>query len=81
MIRSVIAAIKNSYKPLCKQESDNLSCRGKLFISIKRAMNSSPAFFVNAGLPNGEFPEILIAKCRSRFYRTLLFSRAEDFES
>jgi hypothetical protein len=23
MIRSVIAAIKNSYKPLCKQESDN----------------------------------------------------------
>jgi hypothetical protein len=24
MIRSVIAAIKNSYKPLCKQESDNL---------------------------------------------------------
>jgi hypothetical protein len=23
MIRSVIAAIKNSYKPLCKQELDN----------------------------------------------------------
>jgi hypothetical protein len=23
MIRSVIAAIKNSYKPLCKHESDN----------------------------------------------------------
>jgi hypothetical protein len=41
MIRSVIAAIKNSYKPLCKQESDNLWCRGKLLISIKRAMNSS----------------------------------------
>jgi hypothetical protein len=37
MIRSVIAAIKNSYKPLCKQESDNLWCRGKLLISIKRA--------------------------------------------
>ena len=41
MIRSVIAAIRNSYKPLCKQESDNLWCRGKLPISIKRAMNSS----------------------------------------
>jgi hypothetical protein len=32
---------KNSYKSLCKQESDNLWCRGKLLISIKRAMNSS----------------------------------------
>ena len=41
MIRSVIAAIKNSYKLLCKQESDNLWCRGKLLISIKHAMNSS----------------------------------------
>jgi hypothetical protein len=41
MIRSVIAAIKNSYKPLCKQESDNLWCGGKLLISIKCAMNSS----------------------------------------
>jgi hypothetical protein len=41
MIRSVIAAIKNSYKPLCKQESDNLWCRGKLLVLIKRAMNSS----------------------------------------
>jgi hypothetical protein len=40
-IRSVIAAIKNSYKPLCKQESDNFWCRGKLLILIKRAMNSS----------------------------------------
>jgi hypothetical protein len=38
MIRSVIAAIKHSYKPLCKQESDNQWCRGKLLISIKRAM-------------------------------------------
>jgi hypothetical protein len=38
MIRSVIAAIKNSYKPLCKQESDNLWCRGKLLISIKRTL-------------------------------------------
>jgi hypothetical protein len=25
-------------------------------------------FFISAGVPNGEFPEILIAKCRSRFY-------------
>jgi hypothetical protein len=41
------------------------------------------AFFVSAGVPNGDFPEILIAKCtcRSRFYCTLFFSRAEDFES
>ena len=28
------------------------------------------AFFISAGVPNGEFPEILIAKCRSRFYCT-----------
>jgi hypothetical protein len=41
MIRNVMAAIKNSYKPLCKHESDNLWCWGKLLISIKRAMNSS----------------------------------------
>ena len=39
------------------------------------------AFFVSAGVPNGEFPEILIAKCRSRFYCTWFFSRPEDFES
>ena len=38
-------------------------------------------FFVSVGVPNGEFPEILIAKCRSRFYCTWFFSRAEDFES
>ena len=38
-------------------------------------------FFVSAGVPNGEFPEILIAKCRSRFYCTWFFWRAEDFES
>jgi len=25
------------------------------------------AFFISAGVPNGEFPEILIAKCRSDF--------------
>ena len=39
------------------------------------------AFFVSAGVPNGEFPEILIAKCRSRFFGTWFFSLAEDFES
>jgi hypothetical protein len=30
-------------------------------------------FFISAGVPNGEFPEILIAKCRSRFYCTDFF--------
>jgi hypothetical protein len=39
------------------------------------------AFFVSPGVPNGEFPEIFIPKCRSRFYCTSFFSRAEDFES
>jgi hypothetical protein len=76
----MIVAIKNSYKPLCKQESDNLWCRGKLLISIKRATYLS-AFFFSVGVPNGEFPEILIAKCRSKFYCTWFFSRTEDFES
>jgi hypothetical protein len=38
-------------------------------------------FFVSAGVPYGEFPEILITKCRSRFYCTWFFSRVEDFES
>ena len=31
------------------------------------------AFFIRAGVPNGEFPEILIAKCRSWFYCTWFF--------
>jgi hypothetical protein len=31
------------------------------------------AFFVSVGVPNREFPEILIAKCRSRFYCTWFF--------
>ena len=31
------------------------------------------AFFTSAGVPNGEFPEILITKCRSRFYCTWFF--------
>jgi hypothetical protein len=39
------------------------------------------AFFVKAGVPNGEFPEILIAKCRSRIFGTWFFSQAEDFGS
>jgi hypothetical protein len=28
------------------------------------------AFFLSTGVQNGEFPEILIAKCRSRFFGT-----------
>jgi hypothetical protein len=36
------------------------------------------AFFFSAGVPNGEFPEILIAKCRSRFFCTWFFSRAKE---
>jgi hypothetical protein len=31
------------------------------------------SFFISAAVPNGEFPEILIAKCRSRFYCTWFF--------
>jgi hypothetical protein len=40
-------------------------------ISFKHLYHSYlSAFFISAGVPNGEFPEILIAKCRSRFYCT-----------
>jgi len=35
------------------------------------------AFFIIARVPNGEFPEILIAKCRSRFYCTWFFCWGE----
>jgi hypothetical protein len=43
-------------------------------ISFKHLYHSYiSAFFVSAGVPNGEFPEILIAKCRSRFYCTWFF--------
>jgi hypothetical protein len=35
------------------------------------------AFFISAGVPNEEFPEILIAKCRSRFYCTWFFCWGE----
>jgi hypothetical protein len=41
----------------------------------------SRQFFISAGVSNGEFPDILIAKCRSRFFCTWIFSRTEDFES
>ena len=51
-------------------------------ISFKHLYHSYlSAFFISAGVPNGEFPEILIAKCRSRFYCTWFFSWTEDFES
>jgi hypothetical protein len=113
-----------------------VGCRGKLLISIKRAMNSSriellwlvwdqsrskyylrtkfqngidkpqtmtqfsckgvkqinnrisfkhlyhsylSAFFISAGVPNGEFPEILIAKCRSRFYLIFDYRAVKGF--
>jgi hypothetical protein len=51
-------------------------------ISFKHLYHSYlSVFFISAGVPNGEFPEILIAKCRSWFYCTWFFSRAEYFES
>jgi hypothetical protein len=55
-------------------------CKVKIFhrfyvYACSRQIKSS------TGVPNGEFPKILIAKFRSRFYCTLFFSRAEDFES
>ena len=43
-------------------------------ISFKHLYHSYlSASFISAGVPNGEFPEILIAKCRSRFYCTWFF--------
>ena len=40
-------------------------------ISFKHLYHSYlSSFFISAGVPNGEFSEILIAKCRSRFYCT-----------
>ena len=48
-------------------------------ISFKHLYHSYlSAFFISAGVPNGEFPEILIAKCRSRFYCTLFFCWGGD---
>ena len=39
------------------------------WISFKHLYHSYiSAYFVSAGVPNGEFPEILITKYRSRFY-------------
>ena len=47
-------------------------------ISFKHLYNSYlSVFFISAGVPNGEFPEILIAKCRSRFYCTWNFCWGE----
>ena len=64
------------------------TCKGVKQINNQISLNMTftftiriSAFFVSAGVPNEEFPEILIAKCRSRFYCTWFFSRAEDFES
>jgi hypothetical protein len=43
-------------------------------ISFKHLYHSYlSAFFISAGVPNREFPEILIAKCTSRFYCTWIF--------
>ena len=43
-------------------------------ISFKHLYHSYlSAFFISARVPNGEFPEILIAKCMSRFYCTWFF--------
>ena len=43
-------------------------------ISFKHLYHSYlSAFFISAGVPNGEFPEILIAKCRSRYLLYLIF--------
>ena len=48
-------------------------------ISFKHLYHSYlSAFFVSAGVPNGEFPEILIAKCRSRFYCSWFFCWGGD---
>ena len=47
-------------------------------ISFKHLYHSYlSAFFISAGVPNGEFPEILIVKCRSRFYCTWFFCWGE----
>ena len=48
-------------------------------ISFKHLYHSYlSAFFISTGVPNGEFPEILIAKCRSRFYCTWFFLLGGD---
>ena len=59
-----------------KQNNNRISLNMTFTFTIRIS-----AFFVSAGIPNGEFPEILTTKCRSRFYCTWFFSRAEDFES
>ena len=43
-------------------------------ISFKHLYHSYlSAFFISVGVQNREFPEILIAKCRSKFYCTWFF--------
>jgi hypothetical protein len=43
-------------------------------ISFKHLYHSYlSAFFISTRVPNGEFPGIMIAKCRSRFYCTWFF--------
>jgi hypothetical protein len=36
-------------------------------VNVEMVKDTTPTA---AGVPNGEFPEILIAKCRSRFFGT-----------
>jgi hypothetical protein len=69
MIRSVIAAIKivinrcaNRSRTTFDAEENFLFRNNR--ISFKHLYHSYlSAFFISAGVPNGEFSEILIAKC------------------
>jgi hypothetical protein len=45
----------------------------KMYTFILLKVSYLSAFFISTGVPNGEFPEILIAKCRTRFYCTWFF--------
>jgi hypothetical protein len=62
------------------------TCKGVKQINNRISLNMTFTFTIRislhfSGVQNGEFPEILIAKCRSRFFCTWFFWRAEDFES
>ena len=60
------------------------TCKGVKQINNRISLNMTFTFTIRISRrfsSAGEFPEILIANCRSRFYCTLFFSRAEDFES
>jgi hypothetical protein len=70
---------KSSCQKLLSQWNCNIPDIIKYDIHLYHSYLS--AFFISAGVPNGEFPETLIAKCRSKFYCTGFFSQAEDFES